>query len=154
MCSSDLDFCQSEIAIHPRLVRKPIHDYVVGRVSKMNQLVGTTLASEVVTRVSLASEGLWLYARLVLDEIQQASGPPEVRALLQHLPRGLKRLYSSILSSSTERLSEWQFRIAQQVFLWLDMGDYLPPWLFCNNDLLEDSVLSLILAFTDRKSVV
>lgn len=144
-----LDFCQSEIAIHPDLVWRPIHDYVVGRVFRMSQLVGTALASEVVARVSLASEGLWLYARLVLDEIQQASGPPEVRALLQHLPRGLKQLYSSILSSSTERLSEWQFRIAQQVFLWLDVRDYLPPWLFCNDDLLEDSVLSLILAFTN-----
>jgi hypothetical protein len=144
-----LDFCQSEIAIHPRLVQRPIHDYVTGRVSKMTQLVGTALAREVVVCVSLASEGLWLYARLVLDEIEHASGPPEVRALLQHLPRGLKRLYSSILSSSTERLSEWQFRIAQQVFLWIDVGDYLPSWLFYNDDLLEDSVLSLILAFTN-----
>jgi hypothetical protein len=144
-----LEFCQSEIAIHPRFVDKPIHDYVAKRVNDMSHLVGTALANEVITRVSLASEGLWLYARLVLDEIQQASGPPEVRALLQNLPRGLKRLYSSILSSSTERLSEWQFRIAQQVFLWIDVRDYLPPWLFYNDDLLEDSVLSLILIFTN-----
>ena len=138
------------ISIPVEVVKQSILIYVDKRLSRMRFVAGTSLHGRLVPAIANASEGLWLYARLILDDIQQASSPAELEASIACLPSGLRELYSSILASVQHRFSSLQIRIAQQIFLWLDGADYMPWWHFHSNDMLEDNVLSLLVRFANN----
>ncbi|KAH8702659.1 hypothetical protein GQ44DRAFT_831837 [Phaeosphaeriaceae sp. PMI808] len=134
--------------------QQPIREYVTKRVSAMTFLSKTDLASGLVDAVSKASDGLWLYARLLLDEISQASSISEVHTLLNRLPEDIMALYTSVLRSAESRFSDVQIRIAQEIFIWIDGADYMPWWHFHSNDVLEDSVLTLLVTFANGGEAV
>lgn len=99
-------FCCSEatLIIRTQVVNKSIEGYVKARVAKMKVLAGTKLGDSVMLSVSAASEGLWLYACLILDEIQQMPNTAIIRRQLGNIPRGLH--------SSTAYARIWHRRLA------------------------------------------
>ncbi|MCJ1312013.1 hypothetical protein MMC25_005687 [Agyrium rufum] len=102
-----------------------IDAYVQKRVSNMRVLTSTEMREAVVREVYDAAQGLWLYARLILDEIQSLPNVTMIRHQLQNIPRGLQQLYTQILTTLVSRLDEWQLQVAQQIFLWVDMNEFM-----------------------------
>jgi hypothetical protein len=147
-------FCQGKLSIPLDLTKHSINAYVQKKVLEMRFLTGTGLATELISAISSAADGLWLYARLILDEIRQAASALEVRRLLERLPGNLRELYTSILTSSEARFSELQVRIAQEIFVWIDGADYMPWWHFHSNDIMEDNVLTLLVTFANGGETV
>lgn len=142
-------FVNATVSFPITFTENAISRYVASRVSELDFAVEKGLSDQVTRAVTKASDGLWLYARLALDELTQATGPSEVMRLSQTLPIDLRSLYSSMLSSSESRFSEVQIRIAQEIFIWIDGADYMPWWHFHSDDILEDSALAVLVQFAN-----
>ena len=120
-----------------------IGKYIEHRVLQMKRLSGSALSMMIVDRISGAADGLWLYARLMLDEIEKLPSAALIERHLGNVPHGLTQLYTQILHSKESTFSDIDLKFAQQIFLWLDLGDYLPA--FIHTDSLTYDTLSLVL---------
>lgn len=76
-------------------------------------------------KVAQASAGLWLSARLIMDEIQRLPSRASIQRQLQHIPIGIVQLYQQIFLTMEKSYSPLELKLSQQVFLWIDMADFV-----------------------------
>jgi hypothetical protein len=126
-----------------------IEAYIAQRVNANNNIRMTKLGRRVISDVFGATDGLWLYARLMMDEIERLASSALIERQLQTIPRGITRLYTQILRSTEQHFSLEQTGFAQQIFLWLDVDDYLPEFLITHYEGLSYHTLSLILQYVN-----
>jgi hypothetical protein len=115
----------SELKITQDKVESLISEYIEERVSRCKYISRTALGSEVHLKVTQAAAGLWLSARLMMDEIQRLPSPRAIARQLQDIPTGIAQLYQQIFSTMERSFSPLQLRLSQQVFLWIDMADFV-----------------------------
>ena len=108
---------------------KQVRKYIDHRVSRIETISGSDLGKMVVREISSAADGLWLYARLMLDDIQRFPSKALIQRHLRNIPHGLSQLYTQVLRSKERMFSPVHLKFAQQVFLWLDVDDYMPSFL-------------------------
>jgi len=133
-----------EVTLGSMSTQKPIRQYVSHRVLRMKTLHDDGLDQVVVRHVSREADGLWLYARLMLDEIESLLSAALVRRHLQSIPHGLTQLYTQILRSKESTFTATDLTFAQQIYLWLDVNDYIPVFL-SSIDCMTYDTLSLVL---------
>jgi hypothetical protein len=114
-----------ELKISQDKVESLISEYIEERVSRCRHISRTALGSEVHLRVTQAAGGLWLSARLMMDEIQRLPSPRAIARQVQDIPIGIAQLYQQIFSTMQRSFSPLQLRLSQQVFLWIDMADFV-----------------------------
>ena len=112
-----------------------IRAYALERVSHLRVLSSVRLQQSAADEVCNAAQGLWLYARLILDEIEHLPNITMIQRQLQNIPRGLQQLYTQILTTLASTIDDWQLEVARQIFLWVDIQE------FCL--IVEDDSLSL-----------
>jgi hypothetical protein len=78
----------NELVIAPDVVSDPILLYVEKRVSRCKEISGTELGAWVRSRVAGAASGSWLYARLIMDEIQRLPSAASIKQQLQTIQMG------------------------------------------------------------------
>jgi hypothetical protein len=124
-----------------------IESYVKERLREIKSLGEHRHDDQLAESISNAADGLWLVARLLLDELHHAPSLGEVRRQISGLPHGLRSLYSSILSAKDKTFSDVQLAMAQELFLWIDTSDYLPKFLrwYDKNDCLGDETICTIM---------
>jgi len=115
----------SELKISQDKVESLISEYIEKRVSRCKHISRTALGLEVHLRVTQAAAGLWLSARLMMDEIQRLPSPQSIARQLQDIPVGIAQLYQQIFSTMERSFSPLQLRLSQQIFLWIDMADFV-----------------------------
>lgn len=108
---------------------EPIQKYVDHRVLQMKTLADGVLGLIVVRQITRAADGLWLYARLMLDEIEKLPSAAFIQRHLRNIPHGLTQLYTQILRSKESTFTAVDIEFAQQVLLWFDVSDYCPAFL-------------------------
>lgn len=86
-----------DLVLAQKYTIRPIRKYVEHRALQMKTLSDLGLRTIVISQVSDAADGLWLYARLMPDEVQRMPSAASVQRHLQKVPRGLTQLYSQIL---------------------------------------------------------
>jgi Cdc6-like AAA superfamily ATPase len=130
------DKCQASIDVYVKERLAEIRSFGVHRQSK-----------EVAESISKAVGGLWLSARLLLDELHHAPSLGEAQRQISGLPHGLRSLYSSILLTKEKTFSEVQLKMAQELYLWIDETEYMPTSLRwdVDNDIPEDETICAIL---------
>ena len=143
-----------ELIMRPAFASQHIHEYIQRRVRKIETVANTDIETIIVTQISQRSDGLWLYARLMIDEIERAPSKAIVEKRLDSLPRGLFNLYNQIVQSSETRMSEDQRNFAKYLYVWLDVNDYMPDFLSENFDRLPYCTLQLIFRFVNGGSEV
>ena len=121
-----------------------IRAYALQRASNMRVLSSQGLQQLVANEVCSAAQGLWLYARLILDEIQHLPNITMIQHQLQNIPRGLQQLYTQILITLASKIDNWQLGVAQQIFLWVDISDFM---LVVPEDSLSLAVLETALQY-------
>jgi hypothetical protein len=126
-----------------------IKAYISHRVNTNPNLRGTDLGNNVISKVSAAANGLWLYARLMMDEITRLASSALIERQLRTIPRGLTQVYSQIIRSSEQHFSDEEIKFAQQIFLWLDIADYMPAFLATGYEGLPLKTLSLVLQYVN-----
>ncbi|KAF7511101.1 hypothetical protein GJ744_005332 [Endocarpon pusillum] len=105
-------------------VVQSVNQYVSQRLPEIQSRQGIKLPDHLVRRLTTETGGLWLYARLLVDEISHAASFTEIESLLDSIPQGIETLYTTILSALGERISKSQLHLAKGLFLWLDTTDY------------------------------
>jgi len=106
-------------------VKSVVSEYIEMRVSRCKHISKTSLGVEVCSTVTQQAAGLWLSARLIMDEIQRLPSPAAIARHLQDIPIGIVQLYQQTFSTIEKSLNPLQLRLSQQVFLWLDMADFV-----------------------------
>ena len=131
-CSRDHVDILNSLSTHSEYLRlddthrtASIRAYAMQRLSKIKPLSGEKVQQWATNQICSAAQGLWLYARLMLDEIQQLPNLAMIRQKLQNIPRGLQQLYTQILTTLVSTVNDWQLAVAQQIFLWVDIGDFV-----------------------------
>jgi hypothetical protein len=115
----------NELIISQNDVQGLIWKYVAERVAKCKHIRGTEIGVRVQAKVASAAAGLWLYARLIMDEIQRLPSATSIEQQLQNIPNGLAQLYQQIFATIEKSFSPLQLRLSQQVFLWVDISDFV-----------------------------
>ncbi|KAL3473277.1 hypothetical protein BJX99DRAFT_233947 [Aspergillus californicus] len=129
-----------ELTILPSAIQQPVVAYVKQRVAHLQHIRDTPLGEQVFKNVSAATDGSWLYAKLILDEIERLPTPASVARHLKNIPAGLVQLYSTIFSTVEKSLSPVELNLAQQLFVWIDMKDFV----FVGRHALDRDVLDLV----------
>jgi hypothetical protein len=135
------------IHLTPQKCRSSIESYVKKRLCEIKTLGEHRHDNQLAQSISNAADGLWLVARLLLDELHFAPSLGEVQRQISGLPHGLRSLYSSIMSAKEKTFSEVQLVMAQELFLWVDASDYVPESLrlFDKNDCVGDETICAFL---------
>ncbi|KAL3460012.1 hypothetical protein BJX64DRAFT_193425 [Aspergillus heterothallicus] len=114
-----------ELTVHPSTIQEPVVAYVKQRVAHLRHIRDTPLGLQVFQNVSTATDGSWLYAKLILDEIERLPTPASVARHVKNIPTGLVQLYHTIFSTVEKSLSPTELKLAQQLFIWIDMKDFV-----------------------------
>ncbi|KAL4963149.1 uncharacterized protein BDV14DRAFT_202189 [Aspergillus stella-maris] len=113
------------LTVQPSSVRQPVRSYIQERVTQLRHIRDTPLGEQVLKEVTAATDGSWLYARLILDEIGRSPSPASVARQLQNIPTGLVDLYRTIFTTVENALTASELVLAQQLFIWIDMKDFV-----------------------------
>jgi nucleoside phosphorylase len=114
-----------ELVVAPAYVRRPVKAYVQERIYRCKHIGHSALGRIVLREVSAAADGSWLYARLMMDEIQRLPSAASVQRQLENIPNGLVQLHSRIFATMEKSFSPLELRLSQQVFMWVDMLDFV-----------------------------
>lgn len=114
-----------ELVVSSDMVETIVSQYVKQRVANCKQIKRPEIAFQVHRRVSEAAKGLWLYARLMMDEIQRSPSPTAIERQLRDIPFGLAQIYKQIFETMVSSFSPLQLRLCQQVFLWAGMVKFV-----------------------------
>ncbi len=106
----------------------PIRQYIQNRVFQMATIPSEALKAKVIHQISAAADGLWLYARLMLDEVQRLPSAILIERHLSKIPHGLTQLYTQIFQSKEANFTQAHIHFAQQLFVWMDTAEYMPAW--------------------------
>lgn len=112
------------LQVASKMTRSPIERYLTKRLSEWDTFVDPSLKRAISERVNYRADGLWLYAKLMVDAVTELPSTRAIERQLELLPNGLSEVYFQILERHADKLSSWQFEWAQQLFLWADTEDY------------------------------
>ncbi|ETN37356.1 uncharacterized protein HMPREF1541_08347 [Cyphellophora europaea CBS 101466] len=146
-----IDFCNNSLSLQRNT--DPLHDYIADGIRKLELPLSSVERDEIQRTIRSSSEGgLWLFARLMLEELQKATSMDEVREQTQTVPDGLAQLYTSIFKQREKQLSKAHLRMSQQLFLWLRTADYIPPdqWRARGDHGLDDDVLHILFQYVSK----
>lgn len=135
--------------LRPEAASTYIRQYVSQSVHSIAAISNTDLETEVVKKVSDNANGLWLYARLMVDEIKRAPSKERLQKRLNSLPQGLRNLYTQILLSREEEMTEDMRHFAKYLYIWIDISDYMPYYLADTFDRLQADTLDLVYRFAN-----
>ena len=148
--TEQLLFCKSKILLHGN--KQPLGRYVEEQIAELDLPVTVEQREEIRTAVETSSGGLWLFARLMIDEIRKASSIAEVFEQIQTVPDGLAQLYNTILQNRERSFNKTNMRMAEQIYLWVRMTDYVPQelWKRRGANGLDDEVITILFQYVTK----
>ena len=134
--------------------QQPVITYIENEVQKLPLPISPAQRSLLQDSIINSSDGLWLFASLSIQQLQRATSLIEIEDQLQTVPHGLAQLYSSILKRREQKFSKLQLRMAQQLYLWLPVVDYVPQelWRKQGSSGLDDEVIHIICQFATQSN--
>ncbi len=154
---SDIDFWKKgsflgAIEMQKEAVVESVNQFVSQHLSEFQSRQRIRLPEHLVRRLTIETGGLWLYARLLMDEISHSASFTEIESLLDSIPQGIEALYTTIISALGERISKPQLRMAKELFLWLDTTDYVSEssQRFRRSIYLCDNTFTVLLMYVNR----
>lgn len=123
--------------------------YILDRVQRNPIIRDTGVGKKVADHVASAAEGVWLYARLMMDDIDRLPSVGQIQKQLNVLPTGFTELYTQIIRTTEAKFNPIELKLAQQLHLWVDTDDYLPNFLVLTDDRLGYGMLELIFQYAN-----
>ncbi|KAI0853403.1 hypothetical protein F5Y00DRAFT_270584 [Daldinia vernicosa] len=131
-----------------------VNSYILSRVQKNPIIRDTKVGALVADYVTSATRGLWLYARLMMDDIDRLPSVGQIQKQLSVLPRGFTELYTQIIRTTEANYNAIELKLAQQLHLWVDTADYLPRFLVLRDDRIGYGTLELIFQYANDGEIV
>ncbi|KAI0169368.1 hypothetical protein GGR52DRAFT_518637 [Hypoxylon sp. FL1284] len=130
-----------------------IRRYIHSRVQSNPIISGTDIGRNVTDFIASPANGLWLYAKLMMDDIDRLPSVGQIRKQLNVLPKGFTELYTQIIKTTEADFNAIELRLAQQLHLWIDVTDYLPHT-FWGGEWLRNDMLELIFQYANDGEAV
>ena len=111
------------ISFDSSTTKQPIQKGIDHWVLKMKTLSAGVLGLIVVRPVIRAADSLWLYAQLMLDEIEELPSAALNQRHLRNILLGPRQLYTQIFRSKESTSTATVLTFAQQTLLWIDVSD-------------------------------
>ena len=145
--NEQLLFCESMILLHDN--SQPLERYIKEQIADLSLPITAEQREEIRIAVTVSCGRLWLFAKLMIDEIRKASSIGEVFKQIQTVPDGLAQLYNTILQNREKSFSKINIRMAQQLYLWIRMADYMPQQLWKRRAAngLDDEVITILFQY-------
>ncbi|KAF7122048.1 hypothetical protein CNMCM5793_000003 [Aspergillus hiratsukae] len=137
------------LSLDSSYIQDHIRSYVHRRIQEIPSIAGTSLGEQVTNTISKQADGLWLYARLMMDDIERAPSRKAITECLSSLPQGLSEVYDRIIQENNGRLSDYERRFAQWFYLWLDISDIFPGFLLQEEDHLPIQIMDIVFQYVN-----
>jgi len=98
-----------------------LQQYIVAQVQAWGALGDSTLAQEVIEVLSENANGIFLWVRLMVDELEHLHDKDQVRPSLRKVPNDMEELYDSIFQKISLRLKASEFTIFRAIMNWVSL---------------------------------
>ncbi|KAE8376136.1 hypothetical protein BDV26DRAFT_294367 [Aspergillus bertholletiae] len=98
-----------------------INQYIHASIKKSVVLrrVSAKLRQEIVEKLSVRAEGMFLWVNLMLQELVKKRNESSIRKALDQAPRGLKEMLRHVLSSFSSSSTEEEIEFLNEILLWV-----------------------------------
>ena len=104
------------VDITPSLISQDIGTFIENEITGSNILRLPEIQDSVIGTLKEQSDGMFLWVKLMVNDLQRSSTQHEVAERLQNLPRGLEEAYQATLQHLTQRLDSFELHLAQTIF--------------------------------------
>ena len=145
-----LSFCTSSVQLHDN--KEPLGKYIANNIEELDLPIKAAQREQIRAAVETSSNGLWLFAKLMIEEIRKASSTDEVFEQIQTVPDGLAQLYNTILQNREKSFNKANTRMAQQIYIWLRMTEYISQdlWKARGANGLNDEVITILFQYLTK----
>jgi len=109
------DFKARLIEIQPSDVQKDIEKLIQSEIDSCKLMQLPAIHEKILNDLQKHSDGMFLWAKLMLDELRKSSTTLEVLDRLRSLPRGLEKAYTLVFDKLVVRLNTHELKLAQNV---------------------------------------
>ena len=106
------------IEINSDLTKQDICAYIDAEIGRHHIFDSLKLRDTVVEVLKEKSEGMFLWVKLMVDDLRKSDTLAQVEDRLRDLPRGIEKAYRLHFSRLVERLDGYELELAKNVFTW------------------------------------
>ena len=110
------------INITPAMLDEDIEAFVINETSKSDILSKSKLRQSVQVTLKEKSDGMFLWVKLMIDDLKKSSSKFEVKERLENLPRGLENAYSFVFLRLTQSLDKFELQLAQNILTFITIS--------------------------------
>ena len=103
------------IDITSALLKPDIEAFINDEITKSDILSLPELREGVFKTLKDKSDGMFLWVRLIVDDLRKSSSKSEFKERLQNLPRGLEKAYQLVFLRLSQKLDKFDLRLAQNI---------------------------------------
>ena len=103
------------IEITPAMLNQDVDAFINDEIAKSELLSLPEFRKNVYKTLKNKSDGMFLWVRLMIDDLRKSSSKSEFSERLQNLPRGLEKAYQLLFLHLSQKLDKYELRLAQNV---------------------------------------
>ena len=107
--------CSTAIKITSAMLTQDIEAFINDEIAKSDFLSLPEFRETVYKILKGKSDGMFLWVRLMVDDLKKSSSKSEFSERLQNLPRGLEKAYQLLFLHLSQKLDKFELRLAQNV---------------------------------------
>lgn len=111
-----------KIDINPTLLNQDIEAFINDEIAKSEILSLPELREDISQTLKYKSDGMFLWVRLMVDDLRRSSSKSELKERLQNLPRGLEEAYQLVFLRLSQKLDKFELRLAQNVLAFMTVS--------------------------------
>lgn len=103
------------IKITSAMLQQDIEAFINDEIGKSDFLSLPKFRTDVYETLRAKSDGMFLWVRLMVDDLRKSSSRTEFSERLQNLPCGLEKAYQLLLLRLSQKLDKYELRLAQNI---------------------------------------
>ena len=103
------------IEMNSEVVKQDIQKFINVKLGESKVLGAPDLRDAVFETLQTKSDGMFLWVKLMIDDLSRSATPFDIRERLRNLPRGLEKTYQLLLLRLIERLDRFDLQLAQRI---------------------------------------
>lgn len=103
------------IEITPAMLNQDVDAFINDEIAKSELLSLPEFRKNVYKTLKDKSDGMFLWVRLMIDDLRKSSSKSEFSERLQNLPRGLEKAYQLLFLHLSQKIDKYELRLAQSV---------------------------------------
>ena len=110
-----VDKIEQTIQMSPEVTQPEIETFLRREIERSDLFKARELRQHVFNSIIEGADGMFLWAKLMINDLQRSTSKHEVRERLKKLPRGLAQAYRHLLLQLINELDEFELQLAQTI---------------------------------------